>query len=249
MRLRGLHGNWACSPASGRVLLLAAFAVLCVFASAAHALVVTVDLGWGYNYGGAGTSVDLVSEYNLQVGSVVQILMFDSSEYPGSYPGQDASQNFVEVGNYTGDGLSSAPYTSGHVPGDTTAYHPLTYPDGHFIAASATVQQAPYLDDQGDVWYQVLLQFEVLGNYDSLYVRVFGQTDLHQQGYWASYWGVSDLQTSTNAVGTWFVGPLDEIRAANSNYFYVIPEQGTLGLMAVGAIGLVLRRRRRRSGS
>ena len=237
----------------GKRLLKAALAAAFVWSfffgglvSAAEALLVTVDLGWGYNSGGAP-----LSDYNLQVGSVVQIIMYDSTS-GAQPPGPTAGGNFQVFDSYTGDGIAAHPYAGSepsHVPSDTTTYLPHSMPDGHVLVHQATVQVAPYLDDNGDVWYQVFAQFEVLGNYDRLYVRVFGATDLYQQGIWASYWGISDVQVGTNNVGTWYIGPLDEIVADQNNYFFVIPEPGTMALLMLGGGVLAGARRRKKSVS
>ena len=215
--------------------MLAAVAVLCLGLAAlpAQALVVTIDLGWGYNYDGAGTSVDLMTEYNLQVGSIVQVIMYD--EATADPPGIDADDNF---------GLPMG-YTSGGDP----VYNPLSTPDGHMIAYTASIQAAPYADGQGDTWYQIYAQFEVIGTYDSLYIRVFEITDFDalQGNATASYWGLSDVQYSTNIVGMWYVPIIDNTDAPNRNYFEVIPEPGTVGLLALGGVGLFAGARRRRT--
>lgn len=215
----------------------------------AQALLITLDIGWGYNYGGAGTSVDLASEYNLQEGSIVQVVMYNSAD---AGPGPDADDNFLYHGGaYAGPSLPAEPYDSGseHYPTDTTAYKPYTTPSGHEIVAEFAVAQAATPDDEGDVWYQVLEQFRVLGDYDRLYVRVFGATEFPVMTVVASYWGLSEVQNAPeNQVLVWYVGPgvIDDIVASNKNYFEVIPEPGSLALMVLGMAGLVAGRRRRR---
>ncbi len=220
------------------------------WASPAQALLVEVNIGWGYNQDAAGN--DLLA-YNLQVGSIVQIIMYDSSV--GSPPGVDASDNFDIIGNYDGTDIAE-PYDTEAVPGehtptDSTVYDPSTHPADHLIVYTATVQAAPYLDDNDNVWWQVFAQFTVLGNYDSLYVRVFGMTVFPDGTPGASYWGLSDVQTSTNTIGTWFVpvGSLDDIVASNKNYFMVIPEPGTFALFILGGAGLFAGRWRRRKSA
>lgn len=213
----------------------------------AQALVVTIDIGWGYNYGTPGQSVDLAAEYNLQVGSIVQVIMYDSTQ--AGPPGATAAANF-EYFNwaYTGQGIPSQPYTSGsqHVPDDSTVYKYDTTPVGHDIVATFAIKQAPTLDDQGDVWYHVLEQFQVIGSYDRLYVRVFGATEFPPMVLVASYWGLSEVQHYPGTPGVWYVGPgvIDDIVASNKNYFEVIPEPGTLGLALLGMAGLWMGKRR-----
>ena len=227
--------------------------LLWLLAVPAQALVVTVDLGWGFNYGGAGTDVNL-NNYNLQEGSIVQIIMYDSSAaYPANQPpGTSANANFEDFGNYTGDPISAEPYgavdpdvDNQHVPTDHNTYLPDTTPEGHIIAYTATIQEAAVTDGQGDTWYQIYAQFEVLGTYDRLYIRVFGAAEFPESGVFASYWGISTPQIGTNIIDTWYVGPLDEVAATNKNYFEVIPEPGSMALIALGGAGLLAGRRRR----
>lgn len=227
-------------PRSVRAVALFGVAWLYLWVFSAQALVVTIDLGWGYNFGGAGTSVNLGTAYNLQVGSIVQVIMYDSVANPSVvFQGQEADDNFDIIG-----------YNSGGVLPDNTAYDPLSTPDGHLIAYTATIQAAPSTDGQGDTWYQIYAQFEVIGTYDSLYVRVFELTDFAalQLNPTASYWGLSDVQVRTNTFGMWYVPIIDDTPAPNLNYFEVIPEPGTMGLLATGGAGLLagVRRRKKR---
>ena len=239
------------SPKSRRMSAVCGAVLLWLLAVPAQALVVTVDLGWGFNYGGAGTDVNL-NNYNLQVGSIVQVIMYDSSAtYPANQPpGTSASANFDVYGNYTGDPVSAEPYPGGAAyPGEQNIYMPDTTPEGHIIAYTATIQEAAYADGQGDTWYQIYAQFEVLGTYDRLYIRVFGATEFPLGELVSSYWGISTPQIGTNIIDTWYVGPLDEVTATNRNYFEVIPEPGSMALFALGGAGLLAGRRRRKQGA
>lgn len=232
-----------------RLLVLAIGILFCLLILPAQALVVTLNLGWGYNYGGVGESVDLASAYNLQVGSIVQVVMFNSAD---AGPGETAAGNFEYYNTpYSGDPMAAEPYSSGaqHEPTDTTTYKPYTTPDGHVIMAEFAIEQAPYADGQGDTWYRVLEQFHVLGDYDRLYVRIFGATEFPPMVVVASYWGLSEVQSDPGTFEVWYVGnvgELDNLTATNKNYFEVIPEPGSLALLTLGAVGLWAGRRRRR---
>ena len=230
-------------------LRLAGIAVACLLYSSltARALVVTVDLGWGYGAGwAAGTSEQsLVDTYHLQEGSIVQVIMYNSAV--ASAPGSLASQNFATYANYTGDPIDAEPspeLAGDQFPGDTTIYMPNSAPANHVIAYETQIGSA--LSDPGGYWYNIYAQFEILGTYDRLYVRVFGATEFPQGQVIASYWGLSSVQVGTNIVGTWYVGPLDNTVANKTNYFEVIPEPGTLALLLAGSAGLLAARRHRR---
>ena len=231
------------TPGSGRRLALCAALLLGLLAVPAQALVVTVDLGWGYN---ATSDTDL-SDYNLQEGSIVQVIMYNSAN--ASPPGSQASDNFEVIGNYSGTGIAAEPYPGtepANVPGSPTAYNPETAPDGHVIAYTTHIGPAIGGNANGYDWYNIYAQFEILGTYDRLYIRVFGATDFPPMEIVSSYWGLSPVSSGTNIVGTWYVPPIDETVANRTNYFEVIPEPGTVALLLLGGAGLVAGRRRRK---
>jgi hypothetical protein len=218
---------------AGRWAGLLAVLLLGLLASPAQALLVTINLGWGYNQNEEGNSLD---PYHLKVGSIIQVVMFDQST--ATPPGPDANDNFDLMGNYPSnpDGLD-----------DTTVYDPLSAPEGHVIVYSTSVQEAEYLDGNGNVWWNVYVEFTIVGPYDALYLRVFETTQFSDGIPDASYWGLSDVVYGTNLIGTWPVGIVDNVAATNQNYFEVIPEPGVMALMALGGIGLLAGARRRRN--
>ena len=237
------------SPRNRLAPVLCGALLLWCLAVPAQAMVVEVNLGWGYDAAGGAD----LSDYNLQVGSIVQVVMYNSGT--AGAPGSDANNNFPDYyGNYTGAGIAAEPYPGtepANVPGDTTQYDPNSPPAGHDIVYTGTIQASPYLDDNGNIWYQMFAQFVVQGTYDSIYIRVFGATDFPPMEVVSSYWGLSEVLHGGPVADSWYValnGELDEITANRTNYFEVIPEPASLALFALGGTALLAGRRRRNSG-
>ena len=233
-----------------KIRLAAAWAALCLLAVPAQALVVIMDIGWGYNAGSDMDNDTLQSTYALQEGSIVQIIAFNSSaSFPNNQPpGPNAEDNFDLFGTYVGPDIpgepNSAPYNE--APSDSNVYDPESVPDGHVIAYATTIGPAVGGNANGYDWYNIYASFQILDSYDSIYIRVFGATDFPSDGEaHASYWGISDVQSGGGGIGTWYVTYNDVTAADHVNYFEVIPEPGSLGLFALGGVGLWAARRRR----
>ncbi len=221
---------------------------LCLWAIPAHGLVVSVDIGWGYGLGwtAGNDNANLINNYNLQEGSIVQIIMYNSATHTNqAFLTEDPDWNFDYMGSYGGSNLSSEPYTSSNYPDTRDAYDPTTAPTGHVIAYQTQIGNS--ISNANGYWYYLYAQFEILGTYDRLYLRVFGATNLNQAVF-ASYWGLSTQMVGTNIVGTWYVpiGSLDNTVADQKNYFEVIPEPSALALFMLGGATMLAHRQRRR---
>ncbi len=222
-------------PERGHKMTLCVVLLWILFAVPAQALLVTVDLGWGY---GGGHNL---SEYNLQQGSIVQVIMYEET-IDVLPPGPGASDNFVadSYGTYGGAGIPAQPNPPGAIPTDLSVYNPYATPEGHTIAYTTQIGAAV------DGWWQIYAQFEILGTYDRLYIRVFGATDFPSGNVWASYWGISAVAEGTNIIDTWYVDPIVNVVASNANYFEVIPEPTSMALFLLGGAGLWTRVHRRK---
>ena len=234
-----------------RIALAAVGVALCLLAVPAQATVMIVDIGWGYFGGSDMDNASLTQNYALQEGSIVQIIAYDSSAYPSTafqFPAGNANNNFDLVGTYVGSGIPGEPNVDpwDEAPLENNIYNPNSAPIGHVIAYTTTIGPAIGDNANGYDWYNIYASFQILDNYDSIYIRVFGATDFPADGIvHASYWGISDVQSGGGGIGTWYVTYNDVTAADHVNYFEVIPEPGSLSLFALGGVGLWAARRRR----
>ena len=228
-----------------KIALAVAGAALCLLAVPAQATLMIVNIGWGEFANSDMDNASLIQNYALQEGSIVQIIMYDSSA--SSAPGANANNNFDLFGSYIGPGIPGEPNVDpwDEAPSDNNVYDPESVPLGHLIAY--TTQIGPAIGDNanGYDWYNINASFLILDNYDSIYIRVFGMTEFPDGSPGASYWGISDVQSGGGSVGTWYTDFYDVPATEHVNYFEVIPEPGSLGLFALGGVGLWAARRRR----
>jgi len=191
----------------------------------AQALLVSVEVTWGYPDG--ISQGDLSTTYNLQVGSIIQIVAYSDAEVMGvPVDPSDPEKNFTPYGN--------------------GVYLPNTTPDKHEIVATGSVQLLSGTTNSGI--FGMTTWIDLPYAYDRLYVRVFEATAFEQGVSNQSHWGISSVSNiSDNGFGvalTWF----DDTHADNLDYFELIPEPSTLAFVMSGGCGMGLfaffRRRR-----
>lgn len=219
------RARWGLAPAL--------FALFGLFATGAQAMLLTLDLRWH-----ASSADALVENYHLQVGSIVQIIGFQEGT-GDSWKSGVGAQFGAPYGQYTGEGESAAPYESGHVPDSTDVYLAENTQTNHTILYTTSIQQ------KGSDWYGVFTQITVdEWEYDRVYIRVFGATEFIQGEAIASYWAVSTVHTNTPSYYTDTL-TVSDLKAEEKNYFEVIPEPATVGLLGMGGVALAAWRRRR----
>ena len=244
------QSKWLTAARRGRAWAFAA-GLLCALALPARAMTVILDIGWGYNAGADMTEADLISGYALQEGSIVQVIMYNSADYPSTtFQAGNPAANFDPFGTYGGADIPGQPNVDpwDEPPATTDVYDPESAPEGHVLAYTTEIGTPVAGNANGYNWYNIYASFLILDSYDSIYIRVFGATDFPQNTVVASYWGISDVQSGGGSFGTWYVTYDDVTAADHVNYFEVIPEPGTLVLFALGGVGLWAGRRRLKRG-
>lgn len=229
-----------CRSRLARIAGAALFCLFAAFAPAAHAMLLELQFHW------SGSDM---TAYNLQEGSIIQVIAFDSKDKDNTYQPDDSTQdNWDTVGNQferygqTSESASAAPYGTGHVPESSDVYLANTTPEGHEIVYTGSLQNLGTTDDP---WYGLYTQIQIDNEvYDTVYIRVFGATSIEQGEVTASYWGISGT-TTLNPTFQFQNWTLEDVNALNKNYFEVIPEPATLGLVGLGGFALAAWRRRR----
>ena len=163
---------------------------------------------------------------HLQEGSIVQVVLWQTGGVLPSNSQADAGENFQAYGS--------------------GVYMPDTTQNGNAIIYTGHLHKT-----NGVATFSQWVEVSQLENntYDKVYLRVFSATNFEQGVAIDSYWGVS----ATNALDFDGAGMgftyFPSFSVSNTNTFEVIPEPGTLGLLAGGGWGLWalgLRGRRRR---
>ena len=244
--------RFACRCRPFRGLALALFALFGGLATAAQAMLLTLDLRWGWGesaqpfYTKNDKGEITAYNYNLQEGSIIQVIgyKYGKEGTAGWQPDamyQFGDENYNPYGTWTGDDMGGAPYDpddSDHAPENGNVWLADNTQTGHEILYTGTIQ------DKGS-WYGLYTQITVDSFlYDTVYIRVFGATSIEQGEVTASYWGVSAPQTLTPSYAT-ATFATNNVIAVTNNYFEVIPEPATLGLLGVGGIALAAWRRHR----
>ena len=225
--------RFACRCRPFRGVALALFALFGGLATAAQAMLLTLDLRW------TGTLLN----YNLQEGSIIQVIGIQkegAEDFNPTVDFQFGDEHLMPYGTWTGDPIGAAPYTdSGHAPATNTVWLADNTQTGHEILYTGAVQQ-------NGSWYGLYTQITVDDwLYNTVYIRVFGATDIAQGVVTASYWGVSTPHTLQPTYHTDTLTLNNFSNVTNANYFEVIPEPATLGLLGLGGVALAAWRRRR----
>lgn len=220
------------STCRSRLARIAGVALFCLFAAsvpAAYAMLLELQFHWDAANDAA------LRAYNLQEGSIIQVIAYNSKD--ADSPSTSVGTQFEMYGQ-TSESASAAPYASGHVPDSSDVYLADTTQKDHTIVYTGSLQNL-------DGWYGLYTQIQIDNyEYDTVYIRVFGATSIEQGEVTASYWGISGTTTldPTFQFQNW---TLENVEATEKNYFEVIPEPATLGLLGLGGCALAAWRRRR----
>ena len=205
----------------------------------ASALLLQISVTW---------TAEEANAQHLQDGSIVQVVLRQSA---GQTPSNsNPGDNFLVYGT-TEDTAGLVPQPEPPAPPvPATVYLPNTTQDGNIIVYTGTVTRKP---DDGPATFQqwIYISQAEAAQYDTVYLRVFSATTFPEgEDPEPSWWGISqekDLEFDGAGMGFSY---FSSVTLPNRDYFEVIPEPGTLGLLCGGAWGVGLwgwvgRRRRK----
>lgn len=203
--------------------ILGVGALLLAGVQSAFALLVGISATWD------ATSA---SNNHLQDGSIVQVVAYSAANggsYPGSTTGPTAGdENFVQYG-------STSPALADGNPNGHVYLMNTTVASGNQIIYTGTMHD----DGTGRMTFQTYVYLDNASAYDHIYIRVFSTTDFPDDGTpVASYWGISAASNITARPGTLGLVWWTNVALPNQDYFEVIPEPGTLGMLGSGAFGV-----------
>lgn len=172
-----------------------------------HANTVTITLFWSYS-----------GNYNVQEGSVIQLVMFRTGS--GHNPGSGVNNNFDAIGTYDG----------------ATVYDPYSVPNNHYIVYETAVEAKPN-------GYYAFIDITVVENYNRIYLRIFSEPIDSDMDITYSYWGLTALanrpagKQPVTLVYSNFTGVTNHHQFGyNEPYFEVIPEPSTIRLIILGVL-------------
>lgn len=221
----------------------AIFALACllgVLATDAQAMLLTLNFSWEVGT----TAHPTLASYYLQENSIIQVIGFKEGAPGTSNYNASVSAQFEQYGTTTDTTTSAQPFTDGHVPSEKDVYLVDTTQPGHSILYTGNISAH---GSGTNTWYGLYTQIAVDDwLYDRVYIRVFGATSFdHPDGtVLASYWGISGVTNLSPVYQTQEI-IVENLNAPNANYFEVIPEPATVGLLGLGACALAAWRRRR----
>lgn len=231
------------STCRSRLARIAGAALFCLFAAsapAAHAMLLELQFHWD-----AANNDALKSNYNLQEGSIIQVIAYNSTADGVPDPTYDEGDQFERYGKTSDTTTSAEPFPEGgHVPSEKDVYLIDTTPQGHDIKYTGSLQN---LGTASDPWYGLYTQIQIDNEaYDTVYIRVFGASSIEPGKVTASYWGISGTNGlhPTFQFQNWTLEG-ETISVERKNYFEVIPEPATIGLLGLGGCALAAWRRRR----
>ena len=156
--------------------------------------------------------------YHIQEGSIVQVVAYRTGQ--GGNPRPGADNNFDVTGEYLGESI----------------YDAYTTPNNHDIVYETTVNAN--LNN-----YFVLEQFDLIGNYNRVYIRMFSATDLPDDELNLSYWGMTPIRNFNNKPITIHYDNFNGIVNENyfgTPYFEVIPEVPTGNLIILFILSFII---------